>query len=137
GRGGSSPRPAFAPWVLRSSRNRRDVPAKALQPRSFATSDGESENTVLDEVGIVVAAGDFQTVELDLAGGERLVVRRSLAMEPIHLHRRDAGHRLRRGDQRAQINRLAEAESIRMEQAEPAAGQDPITEELEQFLLHV
>ena len=97
----------------------------------------EIENTMLGEITIVVAAGNFQTAQFQLARGQRLVVGLALALKFADLHRGHARHGLRRGDQWAQINRLSESEVIRMEQTKPAVGELSGAEQLKQLALDV
>src|SRR5262249_46777025 len=105
--------------------------------RSLATSDRQIENTMLGKVRIVVAAGDLQPAQLHLSGVQRVVVGRALTVKLSHLNRHHTGHRLRRCNQRAQVDGLTEGESVRMKQTKASIGQNLVAEEPEQFLLDV
>ena len=69
---------------------------------------------------VVVEARDLEPAHLEHAGVERARRDVALALERHRRHRLDARDRLRRGDDRRQVDRLAEREAVGMEEAERA-----------------
>jgi hypothetical protein len=79
-------------------------------------------------VRVIGELGDLQPADRDHAVREQCRIGRGLALELAHRHRIDAFHRLRGGDDAAEVDRLAEREVVGMEHRETAVGQHAAAE---------
>src|SRR6185295_9136211 len=105
---------------------------------SRSTLDAGPERAVLREVRIVVEPDDLEAVEQEARLLEGLaLVGLALAPEGEEADRIHAVDTQGRFVERAQVDGIAEAEAVGMEQALGAVGPDAVAEDVEQGLLDV
>src|SRR5580700_2465933 len=104
---------------------------------SVASADVHGQEAVFGIVGIVVEACDLQWLEWNVAGGDAAGGGLALALERNNGDRGDAVGLLDGGDDRAEINRLAEGEIIGIEERVRTVGQRSGSEQLQDGLSNV
>src|ERR1700752_4685636 len=109
----------------------------ALLPCSASASHHEPEHAALGKVRIVIQPGNLQPLHGQDASGKRSVVRHAQPLEGGYFGEVDALHRLGRGVDRAQINRLAKSEVVRMKETAAAVRMRRIAENLQQLAFDV
>src|SRR6516164_8306995 len=125
-------------WVNPSQQPQQSLaPDDELSAISLSSVHVKRQPAALREIPVVVETCDLQPVELEITCTECVVAAMSLPLESPDHHGIDAGNRLYRGVDGAEVDRLAERKPVRMEQPQRAVRQDPVAEDVENRLLYV